>query len=46
MTDATSTMRNLSRYGVWTRVPVTPQHALKIEKWASPPMGLRLHSAS
>jgi len=32
MTDATTLRRHRSRYGVWTRVPVTPQHALEIEK--------------
>jgi probable F420-dependent oxidoreductase len=32
MTDATTLRRHLSRFGVWTRVPVTPQHALEIEK--------------
>ena len=32
MTDATTLKRHFSRYGVSTRVPVTPQHALEIEK--------------
>jgi probable F420-dependent oxidoreductase len=32
MTDATTPKRHPSRYGVWTRVPVTPQHAVEIEK--------------
>jgi probable F420-dependent oxidoreductase len=32
MTDATTPRRHPSRYGVWTRVPVTPQHAVVIEK--------------
>jgi probable F420-dependent oxidoreductase len=33
MTDATTTLtRRPSRFGVWTRVPVTPQHAVEIER--------------
>jgi hypothetical protein len=31
MTDATTPRRHPSRYGVWTRVAVTPQHAAEIE---------------
>jgi hypothetical protein len=32
MPDATTPGRHPSRYGVWTRVPVMPQHAMEIEK--------------
>jgi probable F420-dependent oxidoreductase len=32
MTDATTPGRHPKRYGVWTRVPVTPQDAVVIEK--------------
>jgi hypothetical protein len=32
MTHATTPGRHPIRYGVWTRVPVTPQHAVEIEK--------------
>jgi probable F420-dependent oxidoreductase len=32
MADATSPKRHRSRYGVWVRVSVTPQHAVEIEK--------------
>jgi probable F420-dependent oxidoreductase len=32
MTNATTPRRHPSRYGVWTRVPVTPQDAVEIEK--------------
>jgi hypothetical protein len=32
MSDATTPRGHPSRSGVWTRVPVTPQHAVQIEK--------------
>jgi probable F420-dependent oxidoreductase len=32
MTDATSPKRDTSRYGVWMRGSVTPQHAVQIER--------------
>jgi hypothetical protein len=32
MTDATTPRLRPTRYGVWTRVSVSPQHAVEIEK--------------
>ncbi len=51
MTDATTSRRQPSRYGVWTRVPVTPQDAVEIEKlgygalWVGGPQPAQLRFA-